>query len=76
MFKGEIREFSLLKLRPAGTRLKTFGGKSSGPEPGGREGAQCSLRARRERTALWRAGSRQRTAYRLRDWSASLVEKD
>ena len=33
MYKGEIREFDLSLLRPAGARLKTFGGKSSGPEP-------------------------------------------
>jgi len=33
MYDGEIREFDLSQLRPAGARLKTFGGKSSGPEP-------------------------------------------
>lgn len=32
-FKGEDIEFDLSKLRPAGARLKTMGGKSSGPEP-------------------------------------------
>lgn len=30
---GEIPKWDLSKLRPAGARLKTFGGRSSGPEP-------------------------------------------
>jgi ribonucleoside-diphosphate reductase alpha chain len=33
MYSGEIFNYDLSELRPAGTRLKTFGGKSSGPEP-------------------------------------------
>ena len=32
-FAGKDIEFDYSKLRPAGARLKTFGGKSSGPEP-------------------------------------------
>jgi ribonucleoside-triphosphate reductase (thioredoxin) len=32
-FNGEDVEFDYSLLRPAGARLKTFGGKSSGPEP-------------------------------------------
>lgn len=32
-FEGEDIEFDYSKLRPAGARLKTMGGKSSGPEP-------------------------------------------
>jgi ribonucleoside-diphosphate reductase alpha chain len=32
-FSGKDIEFDYSKLRPAGARLKTFGGKSSGPEP-------------------------------------------
>lgn len=32
-FEGEDVEFDFSKLRPAGARLKTMGGKSSGPEP-------------------------------------------
>src|SRR3989338_88507 len=32
-FGGEDVEFDYSKLRPAGARLKTMGGKSSGPEP-------------------------------------------
>ena len=32
-FSGKDVEFDFSKLRPAGARLKTFGGKSSGPEP-------------------------------------------
>lgn len=31
--KGYIPRYDLSKLRPAGTILKTFGGRSSGPEP-------------------------------------------
>ena len=30
---GEIPKYDLSKLRPKGARLKTFGGRSSGPEP-------------------------------------------
>ena len=32
-FEGKDIEFDLSQLRPAGARLKTMGGKSSGPEP-------------------------------------------
>lgn len=32
-FDGKDIKFDYRKLRPAGARLKTFGGKSSGPEP-------------------------------------------
>ncbi len=32
-FEGRDIEFDFSKLRPAGARLKTMGGKSSGPEP-------------------------------------------
>ena len=32
-FEGKDIEFDLSELRPAGARLKTMGGKSSGPEP-------------------------------------------
>ncbi len=32
-WNGEDVEFDYSKLRPAGARLKTFGGKSSGPQP-------------------------------------------
>lgn len=32
-FEGQDVEFDYSKLRPAGARLKTFGGKSSGPAP-------------------------------------------
>lgn len=32
-FEGKDIRFDYSKLRPAGARLKTFGGKSSGPEP-------------------------------------------
>jgi ribonucleoside-diphosphate reductase alpha chain len=33
MYNGKIYDYDLSRLRPVGTRLKTFGGKSSGPEP-------------------------------------------
>lgn len=33
LYGGQIPEIDTSKLRPAGTRLKTFGGRSSGPEP-------------------------------------------
>jgi ribonucleoside-triphosphate reductase len=33
LYTGEIPEWDLSKLRPAGAKLKTFGGRSSGPEP-------------------------------------------
>lgn len=33
LFTGEVPKWDLSKLRPAGARLKTFGGRSSGPEP-------------------------------------------
>lgn len=32
-FQGEILGWDVSKLRPAGQRLKTFGGRSSGPDP-------------------------------------------
>lgn len=32
LFSGEIPKWDLSKLRPAGARLKTFGGRSSGPK--------------------------------------------
>lgn len=33
LYSGEIPKWDLTKLRPKGARLKTFGGRSSGPEP-------------------------------------------
>lgn len=33
LYSGQIPSWDLSKLRPAGARLKTFGGRSSGPEP-------------------------------------------
>jgi ribonucleoside-triphosphate reductase (thioredoxin) len=33
LWAGEIPNFDLSKVRPAGSRLKTFGGRASGPEP-------------------------------------------
>jgi ribonucleoside-triphosphate reductase len=33
LFNGEVCQFDLSNLRPKGARLKTFGGRSSGPEP-------------------------------------------
>jgi ribonucleoside-triphosphate reductase (thioredoxin) len=33
LYTGEIPKWDLAKVRPAGSRLKTFGGRSSGPEP-------------------------------------------
>lgn len=33
LYKGELPKWDLRQLRPAGARLKTFGGRSSGPEP-------------------------------------------
>jgi len=33
LYKGDIPEWDLRLLRPAGAKLKTFGGRSSGPEP-------------------------------------------
>lgn len=33
LYSGRIPKFDLSKLRPAGARLKTFGGRSSGPGP-------------------------------------------
>ena len=33
LYSGEIPKWDLSRLRPAGARLKTFGGRSSGPEP-------------------------------------------
>lgn len=32
-YEGKDIQFDFSKIRPAGSRLKTFGGKSSGPEP-------------------------------------------
>jgi ribonucleoside-diphosphate reductase alpha chain len=33
LYSGEIPKWDLSKVRPAGTRLKTFGGRASGPAP-------------------------------------------
>lgn len=33
LYDGEIPSFDFSKVRPAGARLKTFGGRASGPEP-------------------------------------------
>jgi len=33
LYAGQLPSWDLSKLRPAGARLKTFGGRSSGPEP-------------------------------------------
>ena len=33
LYSGEIPKFDLSKVRPAGARLKTFGGRASGPKP-------------------------------------------
>jgi ribonucleoside-diphosphate reductase alpha chain len=33
LYSGQIPQWDLSSLRPAGARLKTFGGRSSGPEP-------------------------------------------
>lgn len=33
LYSGQIPEWDLSKVRPAGARLKTFGGRSSGPDP-------------------------------------------
>ena len=33
LYSGEIPAWDMRKVRPAGERLKTFGGRSSGPEP-------------------------------------------
>lgn len=33
LYKGNIPDWNLSQLRPAGAKLKTFGGRSSGPEP-------------------------------------------
>ena len=33
LYSGEIPKFDLSKIRPAGARLKTFGGRASGPKP-------------------------------------------
>ena len=33
LYAGEIPRYDLSKVRPAGARLKTFGGRASGPEP-------------------------------------------
>ena len=33
LYSGQIPKWDTSKLRPAGARLKTFGGRSSGPEP-------------------------------------------
>jgi ribonucleoside-diphosphate reductase alpha chain len=33
LYQGKVPKWDLTKLRPAGARLKTFGGRSSGPEP-------------------------------------------
>ncbi len=33
LYAGEVPKWDLSKVRPAGTRLKTFGGRASGPAP-------------------------------------------
>jgi len=33
LYSGQVPSWDLSKLRPAGARLKTFGGRSSGPDP-------------------------------------------
>ena len=33
LFNGQVPRWDLQAIRPAGSRLKTFGGRSSGPEP-------------------------------------------
>lgn len=33
LYAGQVPTWDMSKLRPAGARLKTFGGRSSGPEP-------------------------------------------
>ena len=33
LYGGHVPEWDLSALRPAGERLKTFGGRSSGPQP-------------------------------------------
>ena len=33
LYSGEIPKFDVSKVRPAGARLKVFGGRASGPEP-------------------------------------------
>lgn len=33
LYAGEVPKFDTSKVRPAGARLKTFGGRASGPEP-------------------------------------------
>lgn len=33
LYRGDIPSWNLSQLRPAGAKLKTFGGRSSGPEP-------------------------------------------
>jgi ribonucleoside-diphosphate reductase alpha chain len=33
LYQGQIPKWDMLKVRPAGARLKTFGGRASGPEP-------------------------------------------
>ena len=33
LYSGEVPKFDMSKVRPAGARLKTFGGRASGPKP-------------------------------------------
>lgn len=33
LYRGEVRGWDVSNVRPAGARLKTFGGRASGPEP-------------------------------------------
>lgn len=33
LYSGEVPKFDLSKVRPSGARLKTFGGRASGPKP-------------------------------------------
>ncbi len=33
LYSGEVAKYDLNRIRPAGARLKTFGGRASGPGP-------------------------------------------
>jgi hypothetical protein len=33
LYTGQIPKFDVSEVRPAGARLKTFGGRASGPQP-------------------------------------------
>ena len=41
LWAGEIPKWDVSKVRPAGARLKTFGGRASGPAPTGRAVQLC-----------------------------------